>query len=1069
MVESSPFASSNEPGLRRNNIRDLPAGTVTLLFTDIEGSTRLLQQLGEGYAGVLIECRELLREAFSRHHGYEVDSQGDSCFVAFSRATDAVSAAVAAQRTLTSHNFAEGVAVTVRMGLHTGEPSVAAEGYIGLDVHHAARIMSVGHGGQVLLSQATCELVKHDLPEGVGLRDLGEYRLKDLQRPSHLYQLVITELPADFPLLKTLDSCPNNLPDQLTPLIGRDREVAAIQHLLQREDVRLVTLTGPGGIGKTRLGLQVAAELCDQFIDGVYFVNLAPISDPELVLPDIAQTLETKEIADHTLLNLLKASLRWKQVLLLLDNFEQVVDASVYIAELLSACPILKVIVTSRAALHVRGEQEFAVPPLAVPNPAHLPDMVALAQYEAVALFLARARAVKPDFQMTKANAVSIVEICARLDGLPLAIELAVARIKLLPPQALLERLGQRLAVLTSGARDAPARQQTLRNTIKWSYQLLDAEEQRLFRQLSVFAGGCILEAIEAVCTALETGTPTTSMLDSIASLIDKSILQQVEQEGEESRLVMLETIREYGLEALETSGEMEATRQAHAQYYLAMAEEAEPELAGPRQAVWLERLEREHDNFRAAMQWSLEQGEDGHRKEMALRLGGVLRRFWIVHGHWSEGRNFLERALVESKGVPATVQAKALITAANLANMQADNDRAEELAEKSRALCKEIGDTRGIALSLRMLAVVATRRGTLTTERMLNEEALALFREAGDNEGAAWSLYNLGWLAHGQGEYTKAHALFEESLALQRELGNKWGIAHSLSALASALIDSQDDPVTARALLEESLALSREIGDKEGTETFFSLSGQLALSQGDIATARSLVEKSLVINREIGNREDIAESLFLLGKVEARKGDNVAARALYEQSLAIAIEGNSRWDIDLSLEGLAGVVSALGEPAWAARLYGAAEVLRDVNGIPLVPVFRAEYESSVTATRVQLGEQAFAAAWAEGRTLTPEQALAAQGKAIMPSPIPARQVPDTHTPVKPPTTLAGLTTRELEVLRLLAAGLTDAQIAEQLVLSLHTVHAHLRTIYSKLGVTSRSAATRYAFEHQLV
>jgi len=393
-------------------------------------------------------------------------------------------------------------------------------------------------------------------------------------------------------------------------------------------------LTGPGGTGKTRLGLQVAAELSDLFADGVYFVNLAPLSDPTLVVSTIAQTLDLKETGEQPLLDRLKGYLRDKQILVLLDNFEQVVSAALQVADLLAASPKLKVIVTSREVLHVRGEQEFPVPPMAVPDPAHLPDMVALAQYEALALFIQRAQAVKPDFQVTPANARDIAEICVQLDGLPLAIELAAARIKLLPPKALLARLSERLAVLTSGPHDAPARQQTLRNTIAWSYNLLEAQEQRLFRRLSVFVGGCTLEAIETVCFAHETSIPTMSMLDSVASLIDKSILQQAEQESEQPHLVMLETIREYGLEALTASGEMEFIRQAHALYYVTLAEKAEPELGGQQQAEWLERLEREHENLRAAMQWSLEAGEDGHSREMALQLGGALRRFWIVHGH---------------------------------------------------------------------------------------------------------------------------------------------------------------------------------------------------------------------------------------------------------------------------------------------------------------------------------------------------------------------------------------------------------------------------------------------------
>ena len=502
---------------------ELPKGTVTLLFTDMEGSTRLLQRVGERYADVLEACRHLLRTAFHQYHGHEVDTQGDAFFVAFARATDAVSAAVAAQCALATQVWPEDVAVRVRMGLHTGEPLLASEGYVGLDVHRAARIMSAGHGGQVLLSHTTCTLVEHDLPIGVSLRDLGAHRLKDLEHPSHLYQLVIPDLPADFPPLKTLDTHPNNLPIQLTPLIGREKEVTMVAHLLRRDDVRLLTLTGPGGIGKTRLGLQVAAELTEEY---GFFVNLSPIRDPALVLPTIALTLSVAENPTRSMLDVLQGFLQQKQILLLLDNFEQVVDAASQVTDLLTACPKLKFIVTSRAVLHVRGEQEFAVSPLALPNPRHLPDPVALSQYEAVALFISRARAVQPEFQVMNATAPAVADICVRLDGLPLAIELAAARIKLLPPQALLARLGQRFAVLTSGARDVPVRQQTLRNTIEWSYPL-DTSEQRLFRRLSVFVGGCTLEAVEAISTTL--GDEPGFVLDGIASLIDKSLLRQSE------------------------------------------------------------------------------------------------------------------------------------------------------------------------------------------------------------------------------------------------------------------------------------------------------------------------------------------------------------------------------------------------------------------------------------------------------------------------------------------------------------------------------------------------------------
>src|SRR5947209_5741411 len=441
------------PGWRRSRVLDLPTGTITLLFTDIEGSTLLLQHIGEQYSHVLAQCRQLLHAAFQRFHGHEVDTQGDAFFFAFARATDAVSAAVAAQRILASHTWPNQAVVRVRMGLHTGEPQQTADGYVGLDVHLAARLMSVGHGGQVLLSQTTRHLVEHTLPDGVSLRDLGEHRLRD------------------------------------------------------------------------------------HFTDGIYFVNLAPISDAELVVPTIAQTLGVKESPTQSMVEQLQAFLQEKLLLLVLDNFEQVVSAACILSDLLARCSHLKLLVTSRAVLHLAAEHEFAVPPLSLPDLNHLPDLVTLSQYEAVALFIARAQALKPEFEVSHASAPAVAEICARLDGLPLAIELAAARIKLLPPPALLARLGQRLAVLTSGGRDAPARQQTLRKTIEWSYQLLDAEEQRLFRRLSVFVGGCTLQAIEAVYAALDTQPPAVPMLDGAASLLDKSLLRQTESEAEEPRL----------------------------------------------------------------------------------------------------------------------------------------------------------------------------------------------------------------------------------------------------------------------------------------------------------------------------------------------------------------------------------------------------------------------------------------------------------------------------------------------------------------------------------------------------
>jgi predicted ATPase/serine/threonine protein kinase/DNA-binding CsgD family transcriptional regulator len=543
--------------------RDLPIGTVTLLLMDIEASTRLLQQLGEHHAAVLADFQQLLRTIFYQCHGHEVDMQGDALFVAFARATDAVSAAIAVQRALADHPWPEGISVRIRAGLHTGEPLLTPEGYVGPDVQQAIRIMNAGHGGQILLSQTTTNLVEQDLPDDVKLDDLGEHRFTDLGRPKRIFQLSISDIPANFPPLKTLATYPNNLPVQHTPFIGREQEVAAVCDLLRRENTRLLTLTGPGGTGKTRLALQAAAELCETFTDGVFFVNLAPISDPAFVVRITAETLGIQEGADWSLLERLKENLWQKHVLLLLDNFEQVASAAVQVVDLLAACLQLKVMVTSREVLHVRAEREFPVPPLPLPDPKRLPDLTALSHYTAVALFTQRAQAVKSDFQLTNANARAIAEICARLDGLPLAIELAAARIKLLLPQALLARLDQRLDVLTGHWRDVPARQQTLRNTIAWSYNLLDAQEQRLFRLLSVFVDGCTLQEVERLCVALDGREAAGQMVDRVALLIDKSLVQQIEQEGQELRLVMLETIREYAMECLIVNGELEATQQA--------------------------------------------------------------------------------------------------------------------------------------------------------------------------------------------------------------------------------------------------------------------------------------------------------------------------------------------------------------------------------------------------------------------------------------------------------------------------------------------------------------------------
>lgn len=1040
----------------------LPTGTVTLLFTDIAGSTQLLQQSGNRYADILTICRQLLRAAFQQWNGHEVDTQGDAFFVAFARATDAVSAAVTAQRSISHFAWPKDVEVRVRMGLHTGEPERSSEGYLGLDVHFAARLMSAAHGGQVILSQTTQELVAHNLPEGVSLRDVGSYHLKDFHGPKRLFQVIAAGLPADFPPLKTLDVRLNNLSVQLTSLIGREREVARVSALLQRPDVRLVTLTGTGGIGKTRLGLQVATELLDSFANGTYFVSLAPITDPPVVIQTIAHALglEHQHVKHHMPtehIEYLKAFLHNKQLLLLLDNFEQVVSAAPELTELLTACLNLKILVTSRAVLHIQGEYEYPVPPLALPQRTQLSANEDLSQYAAVALFLERALAVKPDLAVTQANMQAIAAICVHLDGLPLAIELAAARIKLLPPRALLQRMTHRLDVLTGGVRGAPARQQTLRNTIEWSYNLLDAAEQRLFRRLSVFTGNFTLEAVESLSSTYADETGLT--LDGVTSLIDKSLLLQIEREGEEPRLLMLETIREYGLEVLAASGEEEITRQDYIAYYLELAERAGPELVGRQQAAWLDRLEREHTNLQAALHWSVAQGRARHDMTVALRLGVALRNFWLVHGPYSEGRNFLEQALAASEGVAVPLQAKALYTAANLAFILSDHDRAEALCQESLKLFRELEDRPGMAFALYLLAWIS--RDNINVDIAMVEEALELFKEIGDREYVAWSFYTLGYLDGIRGEYTRACTWIEESLFLHKEIENKRGIAFSLIGLAQIYYYSQSNQATMNTLLNESLALFRELDDKTGIAYSRLLQGQLSFVQGDAAKAALLIKESLVIYRELGTQQGIAEALCQLARVVTAQGDDMRAYTLYEESLAIARDVKMKELIASCLEGIAEVATIQGKFAWAAQLWGCAEVLREAVGVPIPFVDRANYERLITNVRAQLGDKAFSTVWAEGRMMTPEQVLAmSEQEGVQP--------PGTIAAISSSSYPAGLTRREVEVLGLVAKGLTNFEIAQELGISEKTIAHHLTHIFNKTTSENRASAAAYAIRHGL-
>jgi predicted ATPase/class 3 adenylate cyclase len=959
--------------------QQLPSGTVTFLFTDIEGSTRLSQEVPDAMPALLKRHDDILFQAIQSHRGHVLRNIGDGFCAAFSSASDAVEAVLEAQRLL-QHEPWVPAPIRVRMGLHTGTAELNGEqeysGYTTLAL--CQRVMSAGHGGQILLSSATRELVRDQLSEGSELLDLGERRLKDMLRPEHLYQLIAPGLSTTFPPLKTLDSFPNNLPAQLTSFIGREKEITDVKRELSVH--RLVTLTGSGGTGKTRLSLQVATELLDHFPQGIWFVELAPLSDPELIPQTILSTIGLNEQAGKPAMELLKDYLRDKRSLVVLDNCEHLIDASAKVAQtLLNAAPELKILASSREALGVRGELSYPVPSLSSPDIKNLPVMEKLSQYEAVRLFIDRASLVSPNFVVDKDNAPFIAQICYRLDGIPLAIELAAARVKMLSVEQISNRLDDRFRLLTGGARTALPRQQTLRALIDWSYDILSDDERRLLCRLSVFAGGWSIEAAEDVCAG--DGIDSYDVLELLTQLVNKSLvvvtekpqtnLKPLSSKGD-LRYRLLETIRQYGRERLMEAGEGQTIHDRHFDYYLKMAKQLVHEFFGPKELVWMVWLDEEWDNLRTAAEWSLES-----RPQAGLELVNCLGYLSLANlNNMTDMQNWLFELLSHPVNAGRTKQ-RALglqhwAWYAN-ANFEKTSERVQAMNEESISIYEELGDRNGLAHAYLGTALASS---TLEEGKAYFRKSLALLRETNDKVWIAFALLYFGWLIETQ-DYVRKLASLEESLAIYRKLGYTSGIIEALKQLG-ALAIREGNFELAHLRLDEGLSILQANSYVLGNSVTMSYDlGDLAYYEGDYDLAKIFYENCLSWANQKYLPHPAAWANARLGYLYTRRGERDLARFYYHDALAPYLKGNTKVGVIYTLEGFASLAVVDGQCGKAVKLYSWATKLREESGELRPPVEQTAVDRDLTAVRPLLTDDEFYSLSAEGSNLTMDQAIA--------------------------------------------------------------------------------------------
>lgn len=871
------------------------SGTVTFLFTDIEGSTRLLHRLGEKYENLLREHHRILRATINKFGGIEQDNAGDGFFISFDNAGNAVQSALEIQKIISSHHWDDGIQLRVRMGIHTGEAKKSESGYIGIDVHKASRISAAGHGGQVLLSEATKVLVSNDLPEGVSMIDLGEFRLKDFEKPEKIFQLEITNLQNSFPPLKSHSVNKSNINNKLINLIGREKETEDIQKLLLNDDIRLITLSGPGGTGKTSLAFSVCKSLISCFDDGVYAVSLESVTDDSLVCRTISQTLGLIESPAKLILTTITEFLKDKQMLLLLDNFEQLLNSAGIISKILDSCPGVKILVTSRIVLRIKYETEYFIQPLEFPKVSGLIDPGAYEKYSAVKLFTERAKTVNPDFKITGENINEIIEICKQLDGLPLAIELASARIKLFTPKMILSRLGDKFNILKSSSKLYSQRHQTLKQAISWSYDLLPEEEKKLFSWMSVFSGGFTFEAAEKIFSGMDELIP--EITDIIEALINKSLLRRIDDLNEEPRYYMLETIREFSSECL-NEDEKNNLIPLYVKYYLYLTEEAEPFLSKEGMEYWLNRLEHDEFNLRKSMNTAFESNDS----DTALRMCSALLKYRIIRGSLVEGLDEILKAInMQRENVICALRAKALNAAGTILHEISDYKSSLTLLEESASIYIKLEDETGIAPVLNNIAWVNILVGNVSEAKRLCRESLELNLKLNNQTGIAVSKNNLAWLAFQQGEFENAVAFNAENEKIRSQTGDSRGIAFAKINLAWAEL-MLGRFKEANNSLDLAIQIIADLKDRQLYSWANNIKAAYHHALGDYEISVSFLKNSMDIMKEIGNKWVICYETVCLGHIMFDKGDIESAGTLLKEGTELFKINISKWGIALSL-----------------------------------------------------------------------------------------------------------------------------------------------------------------------